>query len=119
MLVTLFSHSGGTFWDVGANIGIFGLQVAHQYPDRCVLAFEPSPVILPRLNRNKDLNDLSYLIILPIALSDREEEGVFYLNEVQDNQMMGSLARHSEDARTVRVHTHKGDDLGDHFPELS
>jgi FkbM family methyltransferase len=46
---------GGTFWDVGANIGLFSLFASKIVgPDGHVLSFEPSPDVLALLHRNTE-----------------------------------------------------------------
>jgi len=48
---------GGTFWDIGANIGVFSLWCAHKHPDMVIHAFEPMQVNFLRLWENIFLND--------------------------------------------------------------
>lgn len=45
--------SGGTFWDVGANIGLFSLYASKLVgPSGRILAFEPAPEVLTLLRSN-------------------------------------------------------------------
>jgi FkbM family methyltransferase len=47
--------TGGTFWDVGANIGLFSLYASKIVgPTGSVLSFEPSPDVLSLLHSNVD-----------------------------------------------------------------
>ena len=50
--------TGGVFVDIGANIGYYALNAARLGADR-VLAIEPNPMILARLQDNIALNKLS------------------------------------------------------------
>ena len=62
----MISHhlsSGGIFVDIGANIGYYALNAARLGADR-VLAIEPNPMILARLQENVALNKLSSKIAL-------------------------------------------------------
>jgi FkbM family methyltransferase len=68
---------GGTFLDVGANIGYFSLLAARMEGVR-VFAFEPSPRELARLYRNIALNARSNITVLPYGLA--EDDGVRCLN---------------------------------------
>jgi FkbM family methyltransferase len=46
---------GGTFWDVGANIGLISLFASKiAGPDGRILSFEPSPAVLALLHRNTE-----------------------------------------------------------------
>jgi FkbM family methyltransferase len=65
-------QNGGTFLDVGANIGYFSLLAARRKNVK-VLAFEPSPREVKRLQRNVTLNGFGNISIFPIGLSDKEE----------------------------------------------
>jgi len=64
-------HNGCTFWDIGANVGLYSIYAAKQ--KKCqVFSFEPSVFNLELLARNIFLNDLQNKIsIIPIALSDK------------------------------------------------
>src|SRR5450631_3947654 len=44
---------GGTFWDVGANIGLFSLFAARIVgPEGNIISFEPSPEVFELLSQN-------------------------------------------------------------------
>lgn len=61
----------GTFWDIGANVGLYSLYYARTKPGR-VVAFEPSVFNLRQLAKNISVNGLSEKIdLVPFALSDR------------------------------------------------
>src|SRR5262245_30821132 len=51
-------EADGTFWDIGANVGVYSLYAAMRRRAR-VLAFEPSAANFYALSRNIDLNRLS------------------------------------------------------------
>lgn len=62
---------GETFWDIGANVGIYSIYAAKKQNVQ-VVAFEPSLLNLEILLRNVLANDLSSKITLfPLALSDK------------------------------------------------
>ncbi|HYL33478.1 MAG TPA: FkbM family methyltransferase [Stellaceae bacterium] len=61
---------GDTFWDVGANVGVYSLYAAINRRIR-VLAFEPSAANYFLLNRNIELNKLDGIVQgLCVAFSD-------------------------------------------------
>jgi len=63
---------GQTVVDVGANIGCFTLLAARLVgPKGRVVAFEPDPNNLTRLQRNIALNQLKNVTVLPNAVGDR------------------------------------------------
>ncbi|RIK51018.1 hypothetical protein DCC61_03860, partial [Candidatus Microgenomates bacterium] len=63
---------GGTFFDIGANIGLMTL-VAAGIKNTRVHSFEPSPVAYPRLSENINLNNLSSRVLIhQIAASDND-----------------------------------------------
>lgn len=64
-------EDGSTFWDIGANIGIYSIYAAKKR-NCAVYAFEPSLLNLEVLARNIDINSVNEKIcILPIALNDK------------------------------------------------
>lgn len=84
---------GQTFVDVGANSGYFSLLAwSLVRPIGRVIAFEPDPNSLHRLQANLSLNPGCSIEVLPLALSDREGISPFWGSSVgQANQGGGSL----------------------------
>lgn len=64
-------------FDVGANIGVFGIRAIQSYPNTQVYCFEPIPAIFEVLKGNADLFDSKRLHVLPYGVSDTNEEVVF------------------------------------------
>jgi FkbM family methyltransferase len=63
---------GGTFLDVGANVGVFSLSVACATTDASVHAFEPVPDNFRVLERNVKVNCLDHRIVLNrLAVGDQ------------------------------------------------
>jgi FkbM family methyltransferase len=62
---------GSTAFDVGANLGVFTVPLARAVePSGAVVAFEPHPGNVARLQANVDLNALSNVRIEPRAVGD-------------------------------------------------
>jgi len=76
-----FVHEGDVLYDVGANIGQYGLYAAKRLNGNCrVLAFEPEALNYARLNRNIVLNGLSEAITAHcLAITDRTGMDFFYV----------------------------------------
>lgn len=63
--------SGGTFFDVGANMGYFTTLAAKQVgPAGKVVAFEPMSRALAKLNRHVAINDLGNVTVEKLVLTD-------------------------------------------------
>lgn len=63
--------NGGTFLDIGANVGNHSIFVAKTFPDAKVIAFEPHPDAFAVLSANVSFNRLSDRIsLVNKALSD-------------------------------------------------
>jgi FkbM family methyltransferase len=63
---------GGTFVDIGANVGLYTCVIAdHVGQTGFVLAFEPMPENIVLLRRNIILNGLANVDVEPVALSNR------------------------------------------------
>jgi FkbM family methyltransferase len=73
-----FTRDGGTFVDVGANIGYHALWVARSLPAVHVIAFEPNPFVREDLERNLALNDATNVEIRSCALGDRDGTTTFH-----------------------------------------
>lgn len=100
------------YWDVGANIGTHALLPAAARPDARVIAVEPHHRNVAKLIRNKTLNGLDSVTILPIALSDRE--GTATLRGADDRPGYGSFSLTGGSEETVAdVPVRPGDDVID------
>ena len=97
--------AGGTFLDVGANIGNHALYLAENFD--VVHCFEPDPAIADRLADNAELNDAT-IHIHRVGLGAENGELPFYPSVV-GNQGTGSFAAQNGQAvRTLPVRN--GDD---------
>jgi FkbM family methyltransferase len=97
-------QEGGTFFDVGANIGSYSL-VASEQPEASVFAFEPHPVTFRMLKENIELNRRDNVRLFNIALGAMDGE-VF----LTDDQ--GSAVNHLVDERlpdTISVKCRRGE----------
>lgn len=73
---------GGTFLDLGANIGYFSLLIAHEFGERCgVIAFEPNPPIYELLVAGAAASRrVNALRLVPLAISDQPGELSFVVD---------------------------------------
>lgn len=73
---------GGTFVDIGANIGYYTVLAARTVgPNGRVYGFEPEPVNYDTLRKNIALNELDNVIAEPLACSDRTADMQLFLDE--------------------------------------
>lgn len=70
-LIQLLLGGGGTFFDIGANIGSFTLTASEQRDAR-VHAFEPHPATFRRLKENVEANGRTNVFLHNLALGDSE-----------------------------------------------
>ncbi len=70
---SLLKHSK-TFFDIGANIGIYSLVAAVENPQIQVHAFEPSPLPLKSFKENLNLNNLKNIKIHSTAITNYDGE---------------------------------------------
>ena len=65
------NFKSGTFWDIGANIGLYSIYSSSIIKDLNVVAFEPSvlnlELLIKNINKNKKQNDI---LIITNPLSD-------------------------------------------------
>ncbi|WP_121740992.1 FkbM family methyltransferase [Natronorubrum halophilum] len=111
--------AGDVYWDVGANIGTHAFLPAAANPEARVIAVEPHHRNVAKLIRNKTLNDLDTVSILPVALSDRNGTAALHGEENQPGYGSFSLVNESADA-VADVPVRPGDDvIGDGVPTPS
>jgi len=84
-LLSKLLEPGGTFIDVGANIGLYSLAAARIVgPDGRVLAFEPSPRERGLLERNVARNSLTQVVVDSRGLGNAENaQAVLHLADDQ------------------------------------
>lgn len=105
-LLQYLLQEGGTFFDVGANIGSYSL-VASEQPKASVFAFEPHPVTFRMLKENIELNRRDNVRSFNIALGDMD--GDVFLTDDQ-----GSAVNHLVNARfpkTISVECKRGETI--------
>ena len=95
---------GMTFFDVGANIGIYSLLAANRMGmTGAIHAFEPTPRTATRLATNVSLNGFQNIIkINQVALSDSRGIARLYIS---DEQVLNSLATVSGQSISVPTKT--------------
>lgn len=106
-MATLFreffsSHGGGTYLDIGANIGLTTIPVAQDPTVRC-LAFEPDPVNSRHLRANVDRNcPNGNVTVYQVALFANQSTLELALNETHPGSHRLSLGQQGS-GRTIRV----------------
>jgi FkbM family methyltransferase len=96
------AKKGGTFIDVGANIGYCSLLFASQHKDCKVISFEPSIKNLELIKHNITANSLSEQItIYPYAVGDKS--GELYFENGPDEQTGWGHISVVETAQKVKV----------------
>jgi FkbM family methyltransferase len=99
-------RDGGTFFDIGANIGSYTLVASEQERAR-VFAFEPHPVTARLLSDNIRLNRRGNVTVCPVAVG--QEDGVVRLTD-----RAGSSVNHSvtgDGGQTVEVSCRRAETL--------
>jgi FkbM family methyltransferase len=69
---------GDTFFDIGANIGWYSINIASAYRDAKIFSFEPIPKTFAQLNRNIKLNLLFNITTYNFGFSDRDDNFPFF-----------------------------------------
>jgi FkbM family methyltransferase len=80
-----------TFYDVGANIGLYSI-IAAMLNSKMVVAFEPSFFNLQILSKNIFKNNLSEkILIVPIPLDSDINQGLFHLRSIEEGGALSSF----------------------------
>lgn len=104
-------NAGGTFLDLGANIGFHSLVQAAMNLDLKVVAFEPNPKLFRILSDNAAFNARDRITCVPCALSDTEGTALLHLSE---SDMSASLRDDFDPHRTGTTEVVRTESL-DHF----
>jgi FkbM family methyltransferase len=95
---------GMTVLDVGANIGYYSLVAAVRVgPSGQVIAYEPTPFVVKRLQENVNLNQFRQISVVEGAISDRVGTGTFYLNSNQESSEGNSLIEAAVSSGSVQI----------------
>jgi len=90
----------GVFWDIGAHVGFYSLLASKLVGGGKVFAFEPAPRNLSYLRKHLELNRVTNVQVLAIAVSDRNGTSSF---EIEETGFMGHLS--SQGSLTVPTAT--------------
>jgi FkbM family methyltransferase len=98
--------------DIGANVGLHTALLSRLVgADGLVIAFEPSPAVLPALR--KTVGTMRNAVLFPVALSNRECASILYLAERRSE--VASLANWTDGdyggIRHAKCHERRLDDL--------
>jgi FkbM family methyltransferase len=96
---------GMTAIDVGANLGFYSLLIAQRVgPQGRVYAYEPASDPRALLERNRTLNSMQQIEILPTALSDRAHEGRIVFGASSELNALGDGGK-GEDVHVTSLDT--------------
>ena len=101
-------EGGGTYFDIGANIGHHALFMSQRASQ--VVAFEPSPSARERFSANLRLNRLANVRLFPVALGDADGEAQLG-SGFEDNSGSRSLCWTLDEDKDETVIVRRGDSL--------
>ena len=82
LLAALPDSPGGSFWDVGANIGLYSWCCAETRPDFQIVSFEPDRKNLECLRRTSAAWRLTVHDIVPRAVAETVGRTTFFTDEI-------------------------------------
>lgn len=87
------------FLDVGANVGLFSLMLASEFPTISVHAFEPIPINVALVNLSKLLNGMENIHLNQTCVGDRDGEIEFSVSSDSAFSSIIDTGRVSESMR--------------------
>lgn len=97
---------GGSFIDVGANIGSISIPLAYKRPDISIICIEASPAVFEFLKHNVELNNLTNITLVNKAIH-KEDNIILDFFAPEDKFGKGSFSNvftnNSEKVLTVRM----------------
>jgi FkbM family methyltransferase len=104
-------HSGGVFYDIGANVGFFSVIASRLVgASGRVVAFEPVPRNLAYVRLNCRINRCSNVRVVEAAVSDRSGEGTLMLARFAGGAALSVAGPPPDFLREMRVTTVALDD---------
>jgi FkbM family methyltransferase len=89
-LLNRILEKGECFIDIGANIGVYTTLAAKLVGSMgTVYSFEPSPSVSVRLRETAVLNSLKNVVLMPVAVSDRNTTVAFYQADEKNSGKSG------------------------------
>jgi len=101
--------NGGTFIDIGANIGYYSLMAAKMGASK-VVAFEPNKIVRDRFEFNRDTNEYQLVIdIIPVALGSKSQDTT--MTVPLDDLGASTLLDSSVDGETIPTRVERIDNV--------
>lgn len=105
------AQPGGTVVDVGANVGLHTIPLALAVGTGKVMAFEPVPENVKRLQENVERNRLRNVEIYPFALSDEDGSATMHLSRDPAYGTLMSTAVAHVAGESIETSTRRLDDV--------
>lgn len=103
---------GDVFYDIGANVGFFGLIAARLVGERgAVYAFEPVPEVASEARANATRNGLSVVTVIQAAASDRAGTAGLSVTRHPGGATLSEADAGPDAVGTLEVRTVRIDDL--------
>lgn len=111
-LIAISLKEGDIALDIGANIGLQSLRMSKLVgASGKVIAFEPLPYLQEKFKKNSGLNKAQNIHLMPFALSDKEGNFTYLINESSWNQGTFSLGNLNDGNTSCAVEVKIGDQL--------
>jgi FkbM family methyltransferase len=97
--------AGGTFYDVGANVGLYSILLAKTMKEKgSAVAFEPMGEAFDHLQDNLALNGVENVRAFRVALGEERKEGELFLGEGNaDSSLAGPRGKNAKRREKVRL----------------
>jgi FkbM family methyltransferase len=90
-LIDILLEDAKTYFDIGANTGLYSCYAAKHYPNLSIFSFEPHPAIRSKLEELILVNDIKNVSIFKEALSDKVGILPFYIPKMNSLPQSSSL----------------------------
>lgn len=111
------------FWDVGANVGLYGFTYLHRFPQRPCIMIEPDPRNTACLRRTIERGGFASAVVVEAAVTDSVGSTAFAIDplsgatgQIVNGQMPFVQRHHRMTPPTLTVQTSTLDALLERFP---
>ncbi len=106
-----YMDKDSVIFDIGANLGWYGINISKLLPDSKVYFFEPVPETIARLKNNLMLNDIDTQRVCSCGLYSQNTKSKFYYDVIASGASSLANLKERETTRVIEVELRRMDDI--------
>lgn len=111
MKMISYLDTNSVIFDVGANLGWYGINIKKKLPESTVYFFEPIPETADRLRKNLELNDMKNCNVINAGLLNKNEDTKIYYDITESGASSLADLREKSTTRHILCKMQRMDDF--------